>query len=493
LFAVELLFNDGVSPDELIVVRRQSFVLGSIQDADVILEGTSGAISPIRIERRRGRRFAAIPLEDDSSPQIFNGEGELTVGEITLKVIPLDLDLVIAASKQLEFAPAKVLSRALCNQPPEYPALEIIGATNSIVSFPDDQELLIGKSRNCAVRLDEEGIFPEHVKVGCNAENNLLHEFWIEPCPGAHSYLESNASIEHRSDIGAGQLVVLSPGKCSIRLLRKDEGISEKVERNRKSSAVISRYPCVVSRSELMKPDRYPLSIGRKVSLGRDPSNEIWFNASHVSRLHAELLLDLDPNSGGKNSVSITDYSSNGTFIDGARLNTEAKRTLPDKMTVVDLSRGVTFAICFNAEEEEEYLGRKPAPPKRASSLHGQILSQIQIPMTPFNSDEDFSNNSEQPAWFASSQLKSAETNNSTAQPEAFTPFASSDSTGISSGFSQRGNFPPPQEAESENVEYEVTPEEFAPQKRFGLVGKLTFYICLVFLVVFNYFVYFGR
>ena len=119
MFAVELLFNDGISPDELIIVRRQSFVLGSVQDADVILEGSSGAITPIRIERRRGRRFSAIPLEDDALPQIFIGEGELRVGEITLRIIPLDIDLVIAASQSLEFAAASVLSRALCHKPPE--------------------------------------------------------------------------------------------------------------------------------------------------------------------------------------------------------------------------------------------------------------------------------------------------------------------------------------------------------------------------------------
>lgn len=494
MFAVELLFNDGISPDELIIVRRQSFVLGSLQDADVILEGASGAIAPIRIERRRGRRFSAIHLEEDALPQLFQGEGELTVGEITLRIIPLDIDIVIASSQSLELAAAKVLSRALCHSPAEYPAIEIIGATNCIVSFPRDQNVLIGKSRNCAIRLEEDGIHQEHATVGCYGDSNSLSEFWFEPFPGALSYLEMENPIVSKVDISTGQSVILSPGKCSVRFLLEEESrdISEKPKR---PSGVISRYPCIVSRSELMKPERYPLSLGRRISLGRDPSNEIWFNAVHVSRLHAELIFETDPVNLEKNSVAITDFSSNGTSIDGIRLPSEVSRTLPDKLTVVDLSKGITFAVCFNAEEEEEYLGRKPKPHRRNSSLHGQILSQIQIPLTPFNSDEDNIGNSEKPSWFASSQLKS-DTNDisvfQSVQSEAFAPLPASDSVGIP--FSRRlGDSSTVEDQEQAEEEYAMPLEEFAPVKRFGLTGKIMFWSAFFILIVVNYFVYLGR
>jgi pSer/pThr/pTyr-binding forkhead associated (FHA) protein len=495
LFAVELLFNDGISPDELIVVRRQSFVLGSVQDADVILEGSSGAITPIRIERRRGRRFSAIPLEDDALPQIFNGEGELRVGEITLRIIPLDIDLVIASLQSLELAAARVLSRGLCHKPPEFPAIEIIGATNCVVSFPADQELLIGKSRNCAVRLEEDGIHQEHARVGYYGESNSLSDFWFEPKSGSTSYLEMEQPITDRVDVSTGQTIILSPGKCSIRFLAEEDESKEALEKPKRPSVVLSRYPCIVSRSELMKPERYPLSLGRRVSIGRDPSNEIWFNAVHVSRLHAEIALEADPINEEKNSVSITDFSSNGTFIDGVKLPSEVQRTLQDKLTVVDLSKGLTFAICFTAEQEEEYLGRKPTPQRRGTSLHGQILSQIQIPLTPFNSDEENIGSSEKPSWFSSSQLKSDQTNISsfnTTQSEAFTPLMSSDSAGIS--FSQRGGSGTFGRAEPESVEeYEIPLEEFAPVKRFGVTGKIMFWSAFLVLIVVNYFVYIGR
>jgi len=495
LFAVELLFNDGISPDELIIVRRQSFVLGSVQDADVILEGSSGAITPIRIERRRGRRFSAIPLEDDALPQIFNGEGELRIGEITLRIIPLDMDLVIASLESLEFAAARVLSRALCQKPPEYPALEIIGATNCVVSFSRDQEVRIGKSRNCAIRLEEDGIHQEHAKVGVYGAGSSLSEFWFEPTPGAVSYLELDQPIDGKVDVTTGQSVILSPGKCSIRFLLQEEEQKESTERPRKTSVALSRYPCIVSRSELMKPERYPLSIGRTVSLGRDPSNEIWFNAVHVSRLHAELKLEPDPVNGEKNSVSITDYSSNGTFIDDVRLPNEVQRTLQDKLTVIDLSKGITFAVCYNAEEEEEYLGRKPKPQKRGSSLHGQILSQIQIPLTPFNSDEENLGNTEQPSWFSSSQLKPNLGNISSfdsTQSEAFTPVLSSDSAGLS--FSQRtGSRLFELQEQMAGGQGEIPLEEFAPVQRFGLTGKIMFWCAFLVLIVVNFFVYLGR
>jgi len=500
LFAVELLFNDGISPDELIVVRRQSFVLGSFQDADVILEGSSGAITPIRIERRRGRRFSAIPLQDDAPPQLFTGEGELKLGEITLRIIPLDIDIAIASTNSLDLAAARVLSRALCYKPPEYPAIEIIGSTNCVISFPADQEVLIGKSRNCAVRLEDDGIHQEHAKIGYYGDSNVLNDFWFDPRPGALSFLELESPILSRIDLSTGQSVILSPGKCSIRFLLKEAEDSESIEKAKRPSVVLSRYPCIVSRSELMKPERYPLSLGRKVSLGRDPSNEIWFNAVHISRLHAELILEPDPVNGDKNSVSIIDFSSNGTFIDGSRLPSEVQKTIKDKLTVVDLSKGVTFAVCFSAEEEEEYLGRKPKPQRPGSSLHGQILSQIQIPLTPFNSDEESFVSSEKPSWFSSSQLKPEVGHNplfGNSQSEAFTPLLSSDSAGISS--SQRLGNPALQEQErpssDENLGEEDAgqSEEFAPVKRFGLTGKIMFWSAFFVLIAINFFVYLGR
>lgn len=495
MFAVELLFNDGVSPDELIIVRRQSFVLGSLQDSDVILEGSSGAITPIRIERRRGRRFSAIHLEEEALPQIFNGEGELRVGEITLRIIPLDLDIVIVSSQSMEFAASRVLSRALCHKPSEYPAIEIIGATNCVVSFPPDLEVLIGKARTCAIRLEEDGIHQEHARVGYYGESNSLSEFWFEAAPGALSYIEKENPIIGKVDISAGQSIILAPGKCSIRFLLEKEEIKEGFINTQRTSGVFSRYPCIVSRSELMKPERYPLSVGRKVSLGRDPSNEIWFNAAHISRLHAELVIELDPVNSEKNSVSITDFSVNGTSIDGVRLPNEVSRTLPDKLTIVDLSMGITFAVCFNPEEEEEYLGRKPTPQRRSNSLHGQILSQIQIPLTPFNSDEEGVGSFEKPSWFASSKLKSDQSDISTsdaAQSEAFTPPASSDSVGIS--IPQRlSAVSTVSQQQVEREEYDLPLEEFAPVKRFGLTGKIMFWSAFLILIVVNYFVYLGR
>jgi len=511
LFAVELVFDDGVSPDELIVVRRQSFVLGSTQDADVMLEGSSGAISPIRIERRRGRRFAVIPLEDDASPQFFSSQAEIKVGEITLRVMPIDIDLVIATTQSPEFSASDVLSRAMTSGGPEFPALEVIGASSCVVSFAPDQELLVGRSRNCAVRLDEPGLHPEHAKIGYFGNSNALADFWFEPVVPGDSFIPPDRPINSRVEVSAGDSVVLSQGRCSVRFLAKEEEKEERVEKTKKPSVQLSRYPCIVSKSDLMRPDRYPLSLGRRVSIGRDPSNEIWFNVSHVSRLHAELTLTNAGVGSERGTVSIIDHSSNGTFIDGVKIPSEVERTLPNKHTVIDLSKGISLAVCFTAEEEEEYLGRKPAPARRVSSLHGQILSQIQIPLTPFNSDEENSLQSERPSWFSQAQFNSQEAPNSDFGPppaEAFHRLSSSDSTGKSAGVKLAGDVPEsrpidllqgynqsPGEKGLQNFGRidEESAEEFAPQKKFGFAGRVLFWGAFLVLVVVNYFAYLGK
>ncbi len=493
MFAVELVFDDGVSPNELVIVRRQSFVLGSTQDADVMLEGSSGAIAPIRIERRRGRRFAVIPLEDDAEPQLYSGESQLRIGEVTLRVIPIDIDLVIAGSEEPEVGPGKVLGRALCKGSPEYPALEFFGASSCVVSFAPDQNVLIGRSRSCAVRLDDQGIQPEHARIRFIGRRNALADFSFEPLAVGQSFLSLQEPLETVVQVEGGQSIILSPGKCSVRFLIDEEEQSPP-PRNPKPSQVFTRYPCIVSRSELMKPDRYPLSIGRRVSIGRDPSNEIWFNASHVSRLHAELIFDLEPGLEQRSQVSITDHSSNGTFIDGNRLPPDVPRILPEKLTVVDFSKGISFAICYSAEEEEQYLGRKPALPRRGSSLQGQILSQIQIPLTPFNSDEEPA--TQIPSWFQAPPTPSDPEPNHYGR-ESYAQFSSPETENTFEKKRENNRFEPiegytPGAPQPESTTDEVE-EAFAPHKKIGTGWTVVFYVLLAFLLVLHYFIWFRK
>lgn len=481
MFGVELRFDDGISPDEMIIVRRNSFVVGASDDADVMIEGAANPGQSIQIRRSVGRRFV---LETFSAPEkTFEGTGQFQLGSIHLTVFPLDIDLMLQPSESMDKGGMRVLNRALSQNFSDMPAIEVRGGDSFSVSFAKDLPLYFGRSRSCGVRLDNQKILAEHAVVGASPD------YWIEPAsPEAAIFLRSGARVEKRLKIDPEEVIKLGDGTIEIQFLHEQSKYASERESSSqlRITPAIQRFPCLVSRSELMRPERYPLLPGRKVSIGRDPANDIWLNVSHVSRLHAEIFCDED------GTLQITDYSSNGTFIDDVQLEREVPRELGNEFIVLDFSKGMTVAVCFNAQEEEEFLGKERRPPTASfihpSSLHGQILSQISIPVTPFNSDEDqepdggkFSLNEAEPEQprFASDLLA--------ASPRTL---MSGRSYNMSNNLTSAGDSP------TNVVKARERLDDFSPESRLGLSGKrgqVFFWVAIVFLVVVNYFVWVGK
>ncbi len=482
MFAVELHFDDGISADELIVVRRNAFVIGASDEADVMIEGAANPGHSVQIRRKLGRSFSSQLIGVPAKEENFIGSGEVELGNVVLRVIPLDLDLLLGAGESMDRGGIRVLRRALSKVAPEFPALSVGGNTPFVISFSPDQPVLVGRSRSCAVRVDGQNVAPEHLRVGSIRAISGEPDYWLEPATaGVSVVVDGEHSITARTPFQPGSEAQLGENGPTVRLITATGGSAARkavVEAPAPPppNIAVERYPCLVSRSDLMRPERYPLLPGRRVSIGRDPANDIWLNASHISRLHAELVV------GDDESIILIDHSSNGTFIEGERLQRELDRPLPKGLSVLDFARGMTVGLCYSPKEEQTYLG-KDARPRRSSSLHGQILSQIIIPTQPFNSDED----QEQvpPAWFAQQSS------------EASPPPPASDSWG-SQGFRKplvKTAFETP--VAYAPVEEPVLPlrpervEEFAPAKRLGLSGKLAFWGLFVFLVIMNYYVYF--
>jgi hypothetical protein len=110
-------------------------------------------------------------------------------------------------------------------------------------------------------------------------------------------------------------------------------------------------FPCIVSNSDLVRPQSLPLKPHVKVSVGRDPANHIWVNAPHISRSHLELVWT------GEDLVRVVDSSSNGSYVHGSRLTKDKPLELGRELTVFDLCSGISLALCFSAEDERVYRG----------------------------------------------------------------------------------------------------------------------------------------
>ncbi|MBL7661548.1 FHA domain-containing protein [bacterium] len=353
MFALEIDFHDGVSEPETIFVRRQHAIIGSAEHAHVVLEGTQSEQFEIRLNRGIGAKFRVELLANNGSgaPRVdldseYEGTAEVMFGEIQLRITSLDIDLYIPEDADLEQARRNIFERALALPTPRFPCLAIFGASPVYVSFAEDQPILVGRSRKCALRLDAPDVSFEHTRIGI--ENDM---FWVEDLASTNGTFISGQPVSGRQEVSPGDVVQIG-AEFSIYLLKVETDLAKvQTTRSRPQSATqLKRFPCVLSISDQVLPHRYPLLHGMKVLLGRDPANDIWVGASHVSRAHAELMLTED------GSVQITDLSSNGTFVDEARLARGGATLLPKNLSVVDLGSGVSFYVAHTEEQEQAFL-----------------------------------------------------------------------------------------------------------------------------------------
>jgi len=469
MFAVELQFDDGVSPNEMIVVRRNAFVVGCSEDADVVVEGSAFSTPSVRIRRGTSGQFFSHRVGSPEPEKSFNGEGKITLGNVQLVIRPIDIDLILPPGESMDRAGLRVLRKSFSQGSPSSPSLIVRGDETFDISLPVNEAVLIGRSRTCALRLSSPSIQGEHalIRVWSNEYETL--NMSIEPVGPDSDIILDGQRLSSPTALDFGSKFTLGRGAIEIEVAGSDtKAISISAPTPDEG---VSRYPCLVSKTEIMRPDRYPLAIGRRVSVGRDPSNDIWLNSPHISRLHAEIILRED----GK--VEITDVSSNGTFYGGQRMTRDHPVTVPIGLSILDFSRGVNVGLCFNGKDEEEYFGEKRKP-RRSSSLHGQILAQIQIPVTPFNSDEE---QGERPSWFSESVNEALPGETSSQQ---WRGDRSGSKQYLSGSLEEPVAYSAPVEESVEADEY----EELLPEKRMGIKGRLFFYFAVAFLLLIVYF-----
>ena len=378
MFALEIDFHDGISPPETILVRRANAIIGSSDRAHVVIEGAASSLCELRLVRGLGREFSCHPVRrpgQSASPPsflegVYSGEVELRLGDLTVNVTSLDIDLALGADEFPDRAAIRILRTALCTQTPVFPALCVMGARPIFVSFPTSVPLLIGRSRVCGLRLDASDVSSEHARVGVDSDR-----CWVEDLGSTNGTYVGDERVSGRRYLNRGESIKVG-AEFMLAPILSAEDVSALTSKSvdYPDTALTKTFPCLVSSNEEVRPARFPLKPGAKVHIGRDPANDVWISAPHISRSHVELSWD------EYRGIELSDLSSNGTYLDGQRLPSDEPEVLDRGLTVLDFCSGIKIGICYSEEDENAYLSgesesSRPDLAARAEDLAGIGLS----------------------------------------------------------------------------------------------------------------------
>ena len=348
MFAIEIDFDDGVSQPETIYVRRPQVVIGASDYAHVVIEDMKDLGVELRILRDVGRRLRCKPIGTEAAvaalglqDKVYDNCASISFAGISLHVQALDSDLIYRDGEPPDRAGVRVLQAAAAVSGPKYPAIMVFGQNPMMLSFSPRQSVTIGRSNQCIVRLEG-------------------GSFLIEDLGSTNGTFVDQQQIGGPTKVAAGMPIVLSrevsiAGIDSEELAQKLYSVSaEKVETV--PPAPRRGYPALVCISEGARPARVALQQNASLKLGRDPASDMWLGVPHVSRIHCLV------SRGHDSELIVKDMSTNGTRYDDGVLHRGETLAIHQEPKVLDFGGGITVAICFNEDQEREFIESRGAP-----------------------------------------------------------------------------------------------------------------------------------
>lgn len=359
MFALEIIFHDGVSVPETVLVRRPYALLGSSTQAHVAIDDMAELGYQLAFIRELGRTFRVKPLSISEGAQIpqqlegiFDGHRRIELDTLTLNVYALDGDLALRESEPPDRAGVRVLRQSATFATAIFPAIAVRGEEAVVVSFAPDQPVFVGRSNQCLVRIDSDEISSKHARIGFESG-----EFWIEDLGSSNGTFVDGQQISGRTALAPGTPVLLGRHTTILGISSKDNmEVASSFDSSYLKRPSTKRYPVLVSASEIARPARVVLTAGGTFSIGRDPANEMWLGAPHVSRTHCDVSLT----KGGR--VIVQDHSTNGTYYGTGVLQNGEQLELNSRPHVLNFGGDITVAVCFTEEEEQEFLSSAGDP-----------------------------------------------------------------------------------------------------------------------------------
>ncbi len=386
MFALEIEFHDGISSPETILVRRTQAIVGNSEQAHVVIEGTASSICELRLVRGLGREFRCQPIrrvgqENASLPFLegsYSGEAEVRLGDITARVTSLDSDLCLLSEEFPDQAALRILRAALSAPSPTFPAVAVLGAQPVFLSFPPDQPLVIGRSRKCGLRLDGSAVSSEHARIG--VEGNRC---WVEDLGSTNGTFVGGDRVSGRRMLEPDEAIKVGSEFVVLPILSASDiaKLSAWTADSKPTASTSQVYPCILSTSDQVQPQRFVMGQKGLLRVGRDPANDIWISPSHISRKHLEIEWS------SPEHVSVMDFSSNGSYLWGERLPRGLAVDLPEGLAVLDLCSGVVLAVCRSRDDEMQFLNNARAseppgedildePPAQKRSARPSVISR---------------------------------------------------------------------------------------------------------------------
>jgi len=356
MFAIAIDFNDGVSRPETILVRRPQVVIGASDFAHVVIEDMKEHNVELRVIRERGRSFICKFIGSsrviDSlglSDSLQNNSAILKIKDLELFVQALDIDLLFRDSEPPDRAGVRILQSASASTGPVFPAVMVLGKNPMMISFSQKQEILLGRSNQCVVRLDSPEISNQHARMGFEKG-----EFWIEDLGSTNGTFLNDQQIGAKTYIDPGVPIVLGR-EISIVAVNSDEMVESVLNMSTGKTAAASApprraYPALVCVSERARPSRVVIPQNSTIKIGRDPASEMSLGVPHVSRTHCLISRSHDT------EIVVKDQSTNGTYYEEGVLERGDSISIHSEPKVLDFGAGVTVAICFNEEQERIFL-----------------------------------------------------------------------------------------------------------------------------------------
>jgi pSer/pThr/pTyr-binding forkhead associated (FHA) protein len=354
MFALEVDFHDGISPPETILVRRSHAVVGSSEVAHVVIEGGSSRTCELSLSRSIGRSFSCQPVRIKDSGDhpsflggLYLGEVEVSLGDVTVHATSIDVDLLVMPGEYPDQAGARVLRKALRYSSPMFPAVAVLTPMQVFVSFQQGEAITVGRSRDSGLRLDAGDVSAEQARIGFEEG-----QFWVEDLASTNGTFVGEERVSGRRFLEDGDAITVGSQFILYPVASEADLHSIKTTPNTGDSLSVgvSNYPCITSFSEVIRPHRHVLSPDSVTVVGRDPANEIWVGAVHVSRAHVKIEVD------SSGYVTVTDSSVNGTLLNGEPLEAGIPISIQRELSILDLGDGLTLAICSSQKAEQSYL-----------------------------------------------------------------------------------------------------------------------------------------
>jgi pSer/pThr/pTyr-binding forkhead associated (FHA) protein len=383
MFALEITFAGDPSDTEMVFIRRPMALIGAPDSAHVVLDDMRDLRYQLRLSREAERRFRLAPIAEAGTGAIphildgvYDGEASVDLGPVSIRFTALDVDLIIKEGEAPDRAGVRILRQACGGAGPRFPALVMPGTPPVVLSFTPDLPVLVGRARQCTLRIDVPSVSSKHARVGFESG-----EFWVEDLGSTNGTFVNKQQIAGRVNVPVGVPIRLGQDVELIGVSSQEQlsnAVAAPGEKASRAELTENKFPVLVSLSESARPARIVLSPGTSIVLGRDPSSDMWLGAPHVSRRHCVVAMT----KGGL--VKIEDNSFNGTAYDGGLLRKGDVIETSKTPYVLDFGGGISVAVCFSEGDEQAFIKAGGSPQSFfAPRVEGTTQTPNGVPRRP--------------------------------------------------------------------------------------------------------------